>query len=121
MTLRLLARVDRAVAAEQIERFLRDTERAPIADRADGAGAGEPGNDALDRLVHLIGRRDLIADQAPLETVAYELALVLNRLAGDAVTGEARQSQIGRARDDALLARRQASDRRRAPPAHNPW
>src|SRR6516165_5782401 len=107
MTLGLLAGIDRAIAAEHVERLLRDPERAPIADRADGAGAGEPGDDALDRLVHLIGLCDLIADQAPLEAVADKLALILDRLAGDAVAGEARQAQIGGARHDPLLARRQ--------------
>src|SRR5215467_14232475 len=63
MTLGLLAGIDRAIAAEHVERLLRDPERAPIADRADGARAGEPGDDALDRLVHLICLCDLIADQ----------------------------------------------------------
>src|SRR5262245_17373656 len=77
MTLRLFARVNRAVAPEQIERFLRDPERAAIAHSPNSARVGEPGDNALDRLVHLIGRRDLIADQASGETVARELALVL--------------------------------------------
>ncbi len=42
-----------------------------------------------------------------LGTVAIEPPAVLDRLAGDAIAGEARQPQIGGARDDALLAGRQ--------------
>src|SRR5262247_3402902 len=37
--------------------------------------------------------------------------LVLDRLPRDAVTGEARQAHVGRARNDALLARRQGQER----------
>ena len=53
------------------------------------------------------GARDLVADQPALRRIAIEPAAVKDRLARDAVAGETPQPQIGRARDDALLARRQ--------------
>src|SRR4051794_5773523 len=70
----LLAGVDGAIAAEIVERLLCHPEGAAVADRADRAGAGEAGDHALDRRIHLAGRRDLVADQPALGAVAYQLA-----------------------------------------------
>src|SRR6185437_2285151 len=44
----LLARIDGGVAPKRIERLLADPDGAAIADGADGAGAGEPLDDAVD-------------------------------------------------------------------------
>src|SRR4029077_3750451 len=66
VTIGLLARVDRSVATKQIERLLADSEGATVADGADCSGACKPIDDAVDRRVHLGGRRDLVADHAPL-------------------------------------------------------
>src|SRR5262249_54961295 len=43
----LLARVDRHIAAELIERFLRHTKRTPVASRTHNARVGEARDDAL--------------------------------------------------------------------------
>jgi hypothetical protein len=47
MTRGLFARINRHVAAKHIERFLRDSERPPIAGSADDAGTCETVHDAL--------------------------------------------------------------------------
>ncbi len=53
------------------------------------------------------GRDHFVADEAALGAVAVEAALHQDRLAREALAGEAREAQIGGAGDDALLARRQ--------------
>ena len=60
---------------------------------------GQALDHALDRRVHLGRPDDLVADQAAFRAVAGEPALVLDRLARDAVAGEARQAQIGERRE----------------------
>src|SRR5580704_10603962 len=107
MAIGLVASVSGKIHPECVERLLPDAQRAAVRGGADRAGAGQAGYDAIERRVHGGGRRDLVADQAALRAVADELALVLDGLAGDAVTGEARQAQVGGARNDAFLARRQ--------------
>ena len=62
---------------------------------------------AGDLLVHRAGRDDVVADQPPLGAGAVDAPLGEDRLARDAVADVARQAQVGRARDDAFLARRQ--------------
>src|SRR5437870_11455551 len=86
----LVARIGRAVAAEQVERLLSDPEGATIADRADRAGVGEAIDQPCQSGVHLVGPRDLVTDQPALRAVADKLALILDRLARDPVAGEAR-------------------------------
>src|SRR6185437_1633533 len=107
MALRLLARIDGAVAAEQIERLLGDAKRTAIADGADRARVGEAGDDPVDRRVHPARWYDLVADHAAFRAVAFEAAFVLNQLPRDTVADEADEPQIGQARDDAFLARGQ--------------
>src|SRR5215470_14649301 len=106
MAERLLARIDREVIAEHVERLLGDADGAAVAGGADHSRAGEPGDHAIKGSVHSAGLDDLVADEFAFKTVALEPALVLDRLAGDAVAGEARQPHVGGARNDALLARR---------------
>ena len=48
MAIGLLARIDRCIAAEEVQRLLPHTKRATIADRADGACAGQAVHDPLD-------------------------------------------------------------------------
>src|ERR1044072_8971715 len=60
----LLARVDRHVAAELVERVLGHTKRATVAGRADDSSIGEPRHHAVERRVHLARRDDLVADRA---------------------------------------------------------
>jgi hypothetical protein len=90
---------------------LRDAEGAPVRRRADHAGTGKPGHHALNRRVHIAGGDDLVADQPPLRAVALQPPLVLDRLPCDAVADEARQPHVGRARNDALLARGKRHER----------
>ncbi len=111
MAVGLLARIDREIGAEHVERLLGDAEGAPVARRADRAGAGEARDHTFQRLIHAAVRDDLVADEAPFRAVAFEPALVLDRLARDAVAGEAWQPHIGGAGNDALLARRQGHER----------
>src|SRR3989442_6075340 len=106
----LLERVQGEIAPEQIERLLRNAESAPVRAGADHARTGQPLHDALDRAVHVASRDHLVADQPPLGAVALEPALGHDRLARNAVPGEARQAQVGRAGDDALLAGGQAHE-----------
>src|SRR5215469_8296815 len=70
----LLAGIDRHVAAEGVERLLADAEGAAVAGGADDAGAGEGVDDARERRIHRLGRRDLVADEAALGAVAFEAA-----------------------------------------------
>src|SRR6185312_13067790 len=105
------ARIGGKILAEQIERLLADTERAAVRGGADRARIGEAGDDVIERAVHVGRRGNLVADQTALRAVAVEAAFVLDRLAGDAVAGEARHAQIGGARNDAFLARRQGHER----------
>src|SRR5207344_177013 len=107
----LLARIDREIGAEHVERLLGDAERAPVSGRAYDAGTGQPMHHSLDRRVHLAGLDDLITDQAALRAVAFDPALVLNRLARNPVAGEARQPHVRRAGNNALLARGQSQER----------
>src|SRR6185369_9891637 len=71
----LLARVDREVGAERVERLLGDAKRAPVSGRTHHAGTGQPLHHPLDRRVHLAGFDDLIADQAALRAAAFDPAL----------------------------------------------
>src|SRR5262245_9105126 len=59
----LLARIDREIRSEGVERLLRHPEGAPVARRAHHAGTGEPLDHPFDRRVHRAGLDDLIADQ----------------------------------------------------------
>src|ERR1700678_1170246 len=111
VTIGLLARVDGGVASKQIQRFLANPDGAPVADGADRASACEPLDDAVDRGVHLAGGRDLVADQAPLWTVAVQSALVEDGLSRHAIADEAVQAQIREAGNDTFLARGQAQER----------
>src|SRR5213076_625237 len=81
MAIGLLARVDRKVGAESIERLLGDAQRPPVPRRAYAARAGESRNNPLDRFIHGAGRHDLITDEPPLRAVAFEPPLIKNRLA----------------------------------------
>ena len=65
------------------------------------------GDGCFERGVHLAVGHDLIADQPALGAVGGELAVEQDRLARHAVADEAPQAQVGGARDDAFLARRQ--------------
>src|SRR5262245_15751918 len=95
MAVGLLARIDRGVAAEEVERFQADAERAAVADGADRPGIGKAGDDTLDRGVHRRGGGELVDDEAAFRAVTGKPPLVLDRLTGNAVAGEARQPQIG--------------------------
>src|SRR5678815_4226274 len=64
MAERLLARVQRGVLTEGVERLGRESQRAAIADRADRARPGETIDHAHDRGVDLAGRHHLVADHA---------------------------------------------------------
>src|SRR6202453_1351288 len=108
VTIGLLARVDGGVAAKEIQRFLTNPDGAPFADGADRARAGEPLDDAVDRGVHLAGRRDLVANEAPLRAITLQSALVEDGLSRHAIADEAGQAQIREAGNDSLLARGQA-------------
>src|SRR5438046_393044 len=59
---RLLARVDRHVLAEDVERLLADPQRATVGDAGDRAGGGELGRAVRDRVVHLPRFDDLIRE-----------------------------------------------------------
>src|SRR3954447_18307085 len=88
VTVGLLARIDREIGAEHVERLLGDAECAPVSGRAHDARAGQPLHHPLDRRVHLAGLDDLIADQAAIRAIAFDPALILNRLARSPVAGE---------------------------------
>src|SRR5271156_2765315 len=94
MAISLVAGVSGKIHPECVERLLPDAQRAAVRGGADRAGAGQSGDDTLESRVHVGGWRDFIADQTAFRAVAYELALILDRLAGDAVAGEARQAQV---------------------------
>src|SRR5262249_30041465 len=98
VTIGLLARVNRGVAPEKVERLLAHSEGAAIADRADGARACEAFDDAVDCGVHLAGRRDLITNEAPFLAVTLQPALIEDGLSRHAIADEARQAQIREAR-----------------------
>jgi len=84
----LVARIGRAIAAEQIERLRADAQGAAIADRADRARVAEALDHVRKRSVHLIGPSNLVTDQPALGAVAGKLAFILNRLARDPIAGE---------------------------------
>src|ERR1700719_2026921 len=107
MTKGLLARIYGSVTAEQIERLHSYSERPAIADRTDCAGIGQFPHHPLDGGIHLARRNNLVADQAPFRTVAEQLALVLDELAGKPVADKALQPQIRGTRNDALFSGRQ--------------
>src|SRR5665213_3183042 len=86
---RLLARVDRHVAAERIERLLPDTNGAAIAGSADNAGTGEAVDHLIERRIHRRRGRDLVADEPPFRRIAIEPPAVEDRLPRDAIAGEA--------------------------------
>src|SRR5262245_64689803 len=65
MAERLLARVDREIIAEHVERLLGDADGAAVAGGTDHARTGQPGDDAVDAGVHLAWLDDLVADQPP--------------------------------------------------------
>src|SRR5258708_39847175 len=64
MAIGLLAGIHGHVAAKRVQRLLRDAQRAPVAHGAHGAGAGPPGNCALDRVVHRTGGAGFVTDQS---------------------------------------------------------
>ena len=68
---------------------------------------GEARDHALERRIHLARRHDLVADHAAFRRVAIEPPARHDRLARDAVAGEAPHPHVGGARNDAFLARRQ--------------
>src|SRR5271170_2976759 len=110
VTIGLLARVNGGIAAKEIKRLLANPEGAAVADGANGAGAGQPRDNALDRRIHFGGRRDLVADQAAVGAIAGQSALIKNGLTRDAIAGEPRQAQIGEAWNDSFLAGRQGDE-----------
>src|SRR5258708_27605178 len=65
MAIGLLARIDRHIAAEGVERFLRDAEGAAIAGGAHHSRIGEAVDDSGDRSIHRRRLGDLVADQRP--------------------------------------------------------
>src|SRR5260221_6911692 len=107
MAIRLLARVDRHIAAKGVERFLGDAKGPAVACGADHPGIGEAVDHPGDRRVHRIRLDDLVADKAAFGAVAVQPPPRHDRLPGDAVAGEAPQAQIRRPGYDAFLARRQ--------------
>ena len=107
MAIGLLARIDRHVAPEEVERLGADAEGATIGDRADGAGRRQAGDDPVDRRLHCGCGGDFVADQPSFGTVAGKPALILDELPGEPIADEARQAQIRSAGNDAFFARRQ--------------
>ena len=103
----LLARIDGHVTAKHIERLLGNAKGSPIAGGADHTRTGEAVDHLLQRSIDRRRRRDLIADEAAFRSVAIDAPPVKDRLARDTIPGETPQPQIGGARDDAFLARRQ--------------
>src|SRR5262245_33937773 len=80
---RLLARIDREIIAEHVERLLGDADGAAVAGGADHARAGQACDHAVEAGVHLARFDDLVADEAAFRAVAGQGPLVLDRLAGD--------------------------------------
>ena len=74
--IRLITRIGRAVAAEQIKRFLTDAQRAAIADGAGRAGIGQALDRLRDGIVEIAGRDDLVADEPALGAVALDASLL---------------------------------------------
>src|SRR4051794_5367481 len=87
-TIGLVARIGGGVAAEEVERLLRDAKGAAIADGAGRACIGQAVNDACDRLVHPAGACDLVTDEPALGTVTHQFALILDQLTRKAIAGE---------------------------------
>src|SRR5262245_66172213 len=104
MTVGLLARIDREIGAAHVERLLAHAQSATVARCAHHARAGEPRDHPFDRRVHGAGLDDLVADQPSLRAVAFEPALVLDRLTRDAVAREAGPPPSRGAGDDAFAA-----------------
>src|SRR5262249_44385689 len=100
MAIGLLAGVDLEISAQHVERLLGYAERTAVSRSAHHARIGQSVDHALDRAVHAPWLNELVADQPSLRTVAFQPALVLDRLARDAVAGEARQPHIGGAGND---------------------
>src|SRR5438874_1620445 len=71
MAIGLLARVDRKVRAEGVERLLAHPKRAPVARRAHDPRIRQTLDYALYRCIHAAGLHDLIANQLPFRTVAF--------------------------------------------------
>src|SRR5262249_20430942 len=107
VTVRLLTRIDRGIAAEQIEWLLPNTDGAPVGGRAHDARVGEPLDHFSESGVHRERGSDLVADQTALRRVAIRPPFILDELPRQPVAGEARQPEIRHAGDDAFLARRQ--------------
>src|SRR6516225_4428124 len=99
----LLARIDRAVRTEGVERLLAYAECAPVARRAHDPRSGQPRHHALDCRIHGVGLYDLVADEPSFRAVAFDPALILNSLSRDTVSGEARHPHVCGAGNDALL------------------
>src|ERR1019366_1152767 len=66
----LFAGIDREIVQKQVERLLRYAEPAPVGHGAHYAGTREAVDDARKRRVHLVRRRDLIANEPAFGTVA---------------------------------------------------
>src|SRR5262249_15667244 len=107
MAISLFATIDGHVAAERIQRFFSDTKRTTVARSADYARAGEIFNHARDCSIHFLCWHDEIADHPSFWTIALETSAHQDRLPCGAGTDKARQTEIRRPRNDALLARRQ--------------
>src|SRR3954451_14960998 len=107
MAIGLLARVDRKVRAEHVERLLGDAECAPVARRAHHTRIRQSRDHTFYRRIHGAGFHDLIADETAFGTVAFDPALILDGLARYAISCEPRHTHVRGAGDDALLARRE--------------
>src|SRR5262249_56305561 len=90
----LFTRIDREIRPEHIERRLADANGAPVAGCADDARARQSRDHAFKRSIHCSRVGNFIADKPPLRAVALQPALVLYRLARDAVAGEAGEAHL---------------------------
>src|SRR5262245_50330791 len=104
MAVRLLFRVEGHVAPHEVQCHLSNAELTTVTDGTANPRAGE----ILDGLHksggHSICRSDLVADEPAFETAAIDPAAAHDGLVGEAVAEEARQSQVGHARNDPFLA-----------------
>src|SRR5260370_13251998 len=96
----LLARVDGEVVAKDIERLLRDAEGAAVGGGAHHARICQAVHHALDPGVHGAGLDDLVADEPPLRAVPFPPAVLLDRLAPDAVPPRPAPPAVGGAPED---------------------
>src|SRR5262245_32796071 len=104
MTVSLLLRIERHVPAEEVDWLLPNSELTAVADGAYDPRAREAIHDLRESRVHSIGRGYLVADETSFLTVAVDPAAVHDRLARKSITEEARQAQVGHARNDPFLA-----------------